>query len=140
MKIIDSPHTPQTQSDLRKFGLILASCIIGFFGLLFPLLHGKDIQLMTWPWLLALVLAVVSLASPAILRPLYTAWMFLGKILGFINTRIILGVIYLVFFTPAALALKLLHRDPMQRNFDAEAPSYRTISRQPNIDNLNRPY
>lgn len=129
-----------SRSELRKFGLIVASGIIVMFGLFFPLLRDGRIQMTSWPWLLALLLVIVSLAAPMVLGPLNKAWLFIGDILGFINTRIILGVIYLVIFTPCAFALKILKKDPMRRELDPEQVSYRIESNQPKIENLNRPY
>jgi hypothetical protein len=42
-------------------------------------------------------------------------WMRLGGILGFINTRIILAVVYYLMFTPSALVMRILGRDPLRR-------------------------
>lgn len=137
---LNSPNQRLSRPELLKFGLILAAGILVFFGVLFPLLRDRAIQLTTWPWYSALVIAVLSLAAPAVLRPVHTGWMFIGRILGYINTRIILGIIYLVLFTPVAFLLMLLKKDPMRRAFDAKAISYRIDSRQPKPENLNRPY
>lgn len=137
---LNSPNQRLSRPELRNFGLILATGILIFFGVLFPLLRDRAIQLTTWPWYLALAIAVLSLAAPSALRPVHTGWMFIGRILGYINTRIILGIIYLALFTPIAFVLKLLKKDPMRRVFDAKATSYRIDSRQPKPENLNRPY
>ncbi|MCI5158627.1 MAG: sxtJ [Candidatus Electrothrix sp. AUS1_2] len=129
-----------SRSELRKFGLILAGGFIGFFGLLIPLLKGRGIHLTSWPWLLAAGLFLVSLVAPKALGPLNRAWMFLGHILGWINTRIILGIVFILIFTPTALVFRLLGKDPMQRSFAAGQKSYRISSRQPKPENLNRLY
>ncbi|MCW5200286.1 hypothetical protein VU07_00490 [Desulfobulbus sp. F4] len=129
-----------SRAELRKFGLILAGGFVIFFGLLLPLLKGRGIHLMSWPWLLAAGLMLFSLAAPSTLAPLNRAWLFLGHILGWINTRIILGIIFLVIFTPVAFMFRLLGRDSMQRSFDAGRNSYRIGSRQPQPENLPRLY
>jgi hypothetical protein len=95
---------------------------------------------MSWPWLLAAGLVLVSLTVPKALGPLNRAWMFLGHILGWINTRIILGIVFLLIFTPTALVFRLLGKDPMRRSFAAGDKSYRLGSRQPKPENLNRLY
>lgn len=133
-------NQPPSRAELRNFGLILAAGIIAFFGVLFPLLRDGTIKLATWPWYLALVLAVIGLVVPVVLRPVHKGWLFVGRILAYINTRVILGVIYLALFTPTAMVLKLMKKDPMRRAFDAGAKSYRVESRQPKLENLNRPY
>jgi len=135
-----SADKPLTRSELRNFGLILAAGLVIFFGVLIPLLRGGGIRLLGWPWIAALVLAAISLAAPGVLRPLNRAWMFLGKILGYINTRIILGIIYLAIFTPISCVFRVLGKDPLQRTYQPGAKSYRIASRQPKPENLTRPY
>ncbi|CAK8723315.1 SxtJ [Candidatus Electronema halotolerans] len=129
-----------SQTELRKFGLILAGGFVVFFGLLIPLLKGRGIHLMNWPWLLAVGLILVSAVAPKALGPLNRAWMFLGHILGWINTRIILGIVFLLIFTPTALVFRLLGKDPMRRSFAIGQKSYRISSSQPKPENLNRLY
>ena len=133
-------NEPLSRPELRKFGLILGAGVALFFGIVFPLLRDKGIDPTSWPWYLALALAAVAMALPALLRPVHAVWMRIGAVLGFVNTRIILGIIYLALFTPVALVLKLLKKDPMRRTFDTQAASYRIQSRQPKLENLNRPY
>lgn len=41
-----------------------------------------------------------------------------AHLLGWLNTRIILTLVYLLIFTPAALLFRLLGKDPMNRRFD----------------------
>lgn len=127
-------------SELRNFGLILAGGFIVFFGLLIPLLKGRGIHLMSWSWLLAATLALFSLVAPQLLGPLHRGWMFLGHILGWVNTRIILGIVFLVIFTPVAFIFRLMGKDPMQRSLDAGLNSYRIGSRQPKPEKLHCPY
>lgn len=43
--------------------------------------------------------------------------------LGWVNTRIILTVVYLLIFTPVALIFKVIGKDPMERKFE-EVNSY----------------
>jgi hypothetical protein len=129
-----------SRTELRKFGLILSGGIIVFFGLLFPLLRGGSVRLISWPWLLALALVIISLIAPLLLKPINRAWLFIGNILGYVNTRIILGIIFVLIFTPTAFIFKFLGKDPMERTLDADVRSYRVDSDQPKVENLNRPY
>ena len=128
------------RAELRKFGFILAAGIVILFGIFFPLLRQGGIQWAGWPWLAAPILVVISLIAPMALGPLNRAWLFIGHILGYINTRIILGIIFLFIFTPCAFILKLLGKDLMQRKMEPQLSSYRADSSQPKTDNLTRPY
>jgi hypothetical protein len=63
-----------------------------------------------------------------------------GHAAGWINTRIILGLVFFFVFFPTALALKLLHKDPMARKLDAGTDSYRVTSKASPREQLERPY
>ena len=109
--------------ELRQFGLLLSGCIILFFGALFPLL--KHYHEPAWPWIAAGMLVVAALLAPRALNPLYRAWLLLGNILKFINTRIILSVIYFGIFMPISFFRRCLNKDSMHRQYDQDARSYR---------------
>ena len=47
-----------------------------------------------------------------------------GAVLGWINTRIILGLTFVVFFIPVALVFHLFGKDPMRRKLEPGADSY----------------
>jgi hypothetical protein len=56
--------------------------------------------------------------------------MAIGEILGWINTRILLGLIFYGIFTPLGLLMRLRGQDPMRRTLTPEADTYRVV-RQP---------
>ena len=53
-----------------------------------------------------------------------------GEVLGWINTRIILGALFYLLFTPLGVGMRLRGKDPMRRTLAPEAESYRVV-RQP---------
>ena len=46
---------------------------------------------------------VLALVWPRSLTQVYRLWMTVGEVLGWINTRIILGVLFYLLFTPMGL-------------------------------------
>jgi hypothetical protein len=56
--------------------------------------------------------------------------MKVGEMLGWLNTRIILGVLFYSLFAPIGLIMRLRGKDPMRRALIPEADSYRLV-RQP---------
>ncbi|MEI7441720.1 MAG: SxtJ family membrane protein, partial [bacterium] len=71
----------------------------------------------------------------------YRLWMKVGAILGFINTTIILTVVFFVIFTPASFILRLLGKDPMKRKYQAKTTSYREIKTENNSGlKMEEPY
>src|SRR5579885_3511219 len=91
---------------LRKFGFTMAAIIAGLFGAVLPLLKGSASPL--WPWIIAAVLAVWATAAPTSLRLIYRPWMKLGGVLGWINTRIILGVVFVLVVVPLGRLLQVI--------------------------------
>lgn len=53
------------------------------------------------------------------LKLLYKVWMKFAHALGWVNTRVILTVIYLLVFTPVALLFRIIGNDPMERKIEA---------------------
>ena len=65
-----------------------------------------------------------GLLLPEILKPFYILWMLLAHVLSWVNTRIILGLIFYLIFAPIALIMKMIKRDSLQRKIDKGASSY----------------
>ena len=85
------------------------------------------------------ILAVLALVIPAALGPVYKVWMAFAEVLGWVNTRIILSLIFFVLFLPFGLVLRLV-RDPMRRKLDPAQDSYRILSNPPKPQNMERPF
>jgi hypothetical protein len=130
--------TTAQHRQLREFGLVFAAGLVVMFGLLLPWLADHPWPL--WPWITAAVFATVALAYPPALGPLRALWLKTGHALGWINTRIILAVVYFLVFLPAGLLMRALRRDPMQRKFDASAASYRVASETSPGKQMEKPF
>lgn len=112
--------------DLRSFGLIVGSV---FFAIgLWPLLHSESPR--TWSVALGLALTVPGLAVPGVLLWPYRLWMVLGSVLGFVNTRILLGLIFYAVIWPMGAIKRRLTGDPLAQRFDPKLESY-VIRMQP---------
>ena len=48
-------------------------------------------------------------------KPLYRGWMKFAHGLGWVNTRIILTLVYYLVFSPLAILFKIIGKDPMNR-------------------------
>jgi hypothetical protein len=82
-----------------------------------------------WAAVVTLVMVVAGLIFPRVLAPVFRVWMAIGEILGWVNTRIMLSVVYYVLIVPVGLMMRLRNKDPMRRRFDRDASTYR-ISRE----------
>lgn len=108
--------------QLRVFGLLVGG-IFGILGL-WPLIFRSEAP-RVWGLALAGLLIIPGLAFPRILAPVYRFWMALGHVLGWVNTRLILGVIFFGLITPMSLTMRLFGKDSMRRNFERTAETYR---------------
>ncbi len=114
--------------QLRSFGLMVGG-VFAAMGLWPVLFRGDDPRL--WALVLASLLVIPALVLPMSLGPVYRGWMAVGCVLGWINTRVILGVIFYGLFTPIGLVRRfLLAKDSTTRRFEPEADTYRVV-RQP---------
>ena len=112
---------------LRSFGLIVGS-IFALIGVWPAVWRGQPLRL--WSLILGGVLMASALVWPRSLTRVYRLWMTVGEALGWINTRIILGVLFYLLFTPLGWCMRLRGKDPMRRTLAPEAESYRVV-RQP---------
>jgi len=108
--------------QLRDFGVIVGGVFaaIGVWPLVF---RGEGPRL--WALVLSGGLIVPALLLPRSLAYVYRVWMAASGVLGWLNTRVILSVIFYAVVTPMGFVMRRLGRDPMQRRLDSHATTYR---------------
>ncbi|WP_255442847.1 SxtJ family membrane protein [Synechococcus sp. NOUM97013] len=132
------PTIPKaSEQQLRNFGLTLGLFLPLVFSLIWPWLHNTASP--TWPIVLGSLCIAMGLIAPKQLQRPYGLWMLLGHGLGWINSHLILGLIYLVVLQPIAIAMRLLGHDPLRRSFKPELDSYRESCADKTV-NLERPF
>jgi hypothetical protein len=124
-------------TQLRTFALLVGG-IFAVIGLWPALWQGEAPRL--WAVLLSVGLVVPGVVWPRGLAPVYRGWMMLGQVLGWINTRILLGVIFFVLITPMGLVRRLLGKDSMRRSFEPEVETYRVVREPRPSSHLRRPF
>lgn len=91
--------------ELKRFGLTMMWVFpLVFMGLL-PWLFERGLP--WWPLVLSGLLATLYLAYPKGLYYPYRIWMAIALVLGWINTRIILGFAFFGLILPIGLLLRL---------------------------------
>ena len=101
-----------SKKQLREFGLLIG------FG--FPLLIGWWIPALTghgfreWTLWVGFIGLIIGLTSPHLLYYPYKFWMKLGVILGWVNSRIILVLVYMIVLLPISFAMRLIGYDPLR--------------------------
>jgi len=117
------------KKDLRNFGLLVGAVfsVIGMWPLLF---RGDEVRV--WAIGLGGTLMVLGSFVPGVLAPVHRAWMQLGHILGWVNTRILLGVVFYGLITPMGIVFRLIGKDVMRQAMTQDSSTYRVL-RKPRL-------
>ena len=133
--------------ELRSFGLLFGGAIYTVFGVLLPLVYGEFLAgplvhalSHPWPWAAGLAVQAWALLHPSSLDWLHALWMKFADVMGWINTRIILALVFYVLVLPTGLLMRLVGRDPMRRKFDPAASSYRRKAVPRDPQHMRNPY
>ena len=93
--------------------------VIGFLFLsyIFDVNYFRETALFDVTWLrnTALILGLIFTVSPTLSKAVLWFWGKLAHVLGWINTRIILSLVFYLFLLPIALLFKLFNRDRFSR-------------------------
>ena len=116
-----------TKKTLCQFGLMVGRVFL-LIGL-WPFVWRQE-AVRIWAVVPGSLLAIAGLVAPSLLKQVYQGWMRAGHVMGWVNTRIILGVLFYGVVTPMGLVMKVTGRDPMRRGYEPDAQTYRVI-RQP---------
>jgi hypothetical protein len=98
---------------LRKFGLSVGTVLL-VIGAVSRLRGHESVSLGLG--VVGGLLVLFGLVLPRALGPVEKAWMAFAMVLAWINTRIILSVLFFVAFTPVGLVRRMIH-DPLERKF-----------------------
>ncbi|MBC8285955.1 MAG: hypothetical protein H8E42_00625 [Nitrospinae bacterium] len=113
--------TNPTEKQLRQYGLMMAGVLSLFVTLfLYKAWHTAAMALGVW----VLFFLVMGLLAPTRLEGVYRAWMKFAEVIGNFNFKLILGLVYLVFFTLTRLVASLFREDPLTRKIEPEKKSY----------------
>ncbi|MFX0145267.1 MAG: SxtJ family membrane protein [Candidatus Hodarchaeota archaeon] len=108
------------EKELRTFAFTL-SCALGFLGGLVLWRKGEMGSLL---WVIGMVILSMGLLKPRLLGPIHKGWMGMSFLIGFFMTHLILALMYYLVFTPVALVMRILGKDPLRPNYDRNAKSY----------------
>ena len=103
-------HGPDSK-ELRNFGLLVGG-VFSVIGLWPMLLRGEPLRL--WAVTTGALLIILGSLAPKWLAPIHRGWMWVGHVLGWINTRIILGIVFYGLITPIGILFRLFGKDTMR--------------------------
>ena len=103
-------HIPK--KTLKKFGFLICFTFPFLIGWFLPLLGGHPFRV--WTLFISMPAGILGILRPGLLLYPYIAWIKLGHILGWVNSRIILGLVFLIVLQPIALIMRIIGYDPLR--------------------------
>jgi hypothetical protein len=116
-------NTNPSDRELRQFAAIWLPAACGVLAAIAWFKFGwklPAIGLLT----AAAVLGVAGFIRPAVVRPVFVGWMYAAFPIGWTISHLILASVYYLVMTPLGFILRTFIKDPMERKFDRQAPTY----------------
>ena len=123
--------------ELRNFGLIVGGifCAIGVWPVAI-----RGLPTRWWAVTIGALLLIPAFVAPRSLGPVHRAWMSVGEVLGRINTRILLGIVFYGILTPMGLIKRFRGYDPMRLQYEPGTESYRIAKRSRSAAHMTRQF
>lgn len=142
-----SAYQKPGEKELRSFGFLFAAFFVLVAGVVIPMIRqdlgalfsGLDLW-PRWPWAVGLVISAWAAVHPASLYLLHRPWMVFADVAGWVNTRIILVLLFYVLILPIGFIMRLFGYDPMQRKIDKDLQSYRKLCKPQDREHMRHPY
>ncbi len=108
------------KKTVRKFGIIFAVILLAIGGWLWYRSHAW------WPWFTGAgaAMMVIAVAAANALMPLYKGMTIFSIIIGYFVSRLILTLMFVVFFIPIGLLMRLFGKDLLDKKLNKKATSY----------------
>ncbi len=109
------------KKELRKFGIILSCILFAIARLQF--LKGRT-SIALWLGVIAGTVLLAAIFFTNSIKPVYWLLSRLGKIIGWVNTKLLLIIIFYLLCTPIGLLRRLFQGDPLDRKIEKEKATY----------------
>ena len=102
-----------TNKQLREFGILVGIIFPLLLGLIIPFIRGHSFA--EWTLLIGIPLLITGVLKPKLLLLPYKFWISLGLYLGWINSRLILGFVFIFILQPISFLMKFFGYDPLRK-------------------------
>ena len=120
-----------SKMQLRNFGFVIGFGFPIIIGIILPLISGHNFK--GWTLWFGIPFLIIGIIYPYLLFYPYKFWMKIGYLLGWINSRIILGIVFIAVLQPIALIMKIFGYDPLGKK-KINQKSYRESIYEKSID------
>ena len=89
----------ESVKDLKKFGLTIGSVLVFISGYLYWKHYNSFIYFLVF----GILIMFFGVVIPIVLKPLNKIWMIIAVLLGYVMTRLILGILFYLVLTPIGI-------------------------------------
>ena len=107
-----------SNKNLREFGLLIGFGFPLLIGWLIPVFTGNGFRI--WTLWIGFPGLLIGLTSPRLLYYPYNFWMKLGLTLSWVNSRVMLCLVYVIVLLPIAFVMRLTGYDPLRTKRNGE--------------------
>ena len=118
------------KKQLKEFSIVFGFGLPIIFGIIIPLISGHGFRV--WTFFIGIFILIIGVLKPRSLIYPYKVWMWIGHFLGWLNSHLILGLVFLIVVQPIALIMKFFGYDPLRLKRNDNI-SYREI-KDNNVD------
>ena len=101
-----------SKKELRNFGLLIGFAFPILIGWLIPLIMGDAFKV--WTIYLGILGITMALITPFLLYYPFKFWMKLRYLLIWVNSRILLFLVFVIVLLPIALVMRFFGYDPLR--------------------------
>ena len=118
----------------KKFGILFffVFTIIAFYPFL------TDGKIRFFFFIPALIFLTLAFLKPSLLKPLNSAWIKLGEILGRVIAPIVMFLLFFIIVTPIGLLVRLFGKDLLKIKFTKDSSYW--IKREKNIGTMKKQF
>ena len=120
-----------SKKQLREFGILIGFGFPFLIGFLLPVLLGHELRV--WTLWIGAPGFILGLISPRFIHYPFKVWMAFGYALGWVNSHIILGFVYIFVVQPIAFIMRFTGYDPLRIRRKGEK-TYRENKQNHNTD------
>ena len=120
MLIDDIKNIKSGKKELRNFGIIF-TVVLGILGGLMLWRKNPDFYIL---FILSGSFLLAGLLVPVILIPLQKVWMSIALVIGWVMSRVLLTVLFVIIITPLGVIKRLVKGDFLNKKLQKDTASY----------------
>jgi len=131
--------TADSIKELKSFALVMMWAIPLLFIVIIPWLFSTEPKIHSLS--VTILFALLYLFYPRGLYPFYRVWMAIAGVLGWINTRLLLGIVFYLLILPIGFVMRTFGKLNYRAKLNSDESTY-WIKTPDNLDNddLERPF